>query len=192
MGKHSSSSIDRSHPAPEKNEERPPTGSTRPRAAQKRLTAPAERTATPSRPIRLPQKRESPGIRGFQLITWCGRRDSNSHTLRRQNLNLVCLPISPRPPSGVSNENARQRLAFSGIWGGRRGSNPRHQEPQSCALPTELRPPYFTLLVPEPEMAHPAGLEPATIRLEGGCSIQLSYGRSYLHSVRSADLKLRP
>ena len=26
-------------------------------------------------------------------------------------------------------------------------------------------------------MAHPAGLEPATIRLEGGCSIQLSYGR---------------
>lgn len=26
-------------------------------------------------------------------------------------------------------------------------------------------------------MAHPAGLEPATIRLEGGCSIQLSYRR---------------
>ena len=31
-------------------------------------------------------------------------------------------------------------------------------------------------------MAHPAGLEPATIRLEGGCSIQLSYGRLYLHT----------
>ncbi|CAI8924316.1 conserved hypothetical protein [Pseudomonas sp. IT-P253] len=28
-------------------------------------------------------------------------------------------------------------------------------------------------------MAHPAGLEPATIRLEGGCSIQLSYGRLF-------------
>ncbi len=28
---------------------------------------------------------------------WCGRRDSNSHTSRRQNLNLVRLPISPRP-----------------------------------------------------------------------------------------------
>ncbi len=28
-------------------------------------------------------------------------------------------------------------------------------------------------------MAHPAGLEPATIRLEGGCSIQLSYGRIF-------------
>src|SRR3546814_3850076 len=28
------------------------------------------------------------------------------------------------------------------------------------------------------EMARPAGLEPATTRLEGGCSIQLSYGRA--------------
>ena len=28
---------------------------------------------------------------------WCGWRDSNSHTLRRQNLNLVRLPISPHP-----------------------------------------------------------------------------------------------
>ncbi len=36
---------------------------------------------------------------------------------------------------------------------------------------------HIALLLPEPEMAHPAGLEPATIRLEGGCSIQLSYGR---------------
>jgi hypothetical protein len=26
-------------------------------------------------------------------------------------------------------------------------------------------------------LARPAGLEPATCRLEGGCSIQLSYGR---------------
>ena len=26
-------------------------------------------------------------------------------------------------------------------------------------------------------VARPAGLEPATVRLEGGCSIQLSYGR---------------
>ncbi len=28
-------------------------------------------------------------------------------------------------------------------------------------------------------LAAPAGLEPATIRLEGGCSIQLSYGAGY-------------
>ena len=31
------------------------------------------------------------------LKTWCGRRDLNSHTLRRQNLNLVRLPIPPLP-----------------------------------------------------------------------------------------------
>ena len=28
---------------------------------------------------------------------WCGRQDLNLHTLRRQNLNLVRLPISPLP-----------------------------------------------------------------------------------------------
>ena len=55
--------------------------------------------------------------------------------------------------STTSAENTKtktpdQRSGASGIWGGRRGSNPRHQEPQSCALPTELRPPY-QLLVPE-------------------------------------------
>lgn len=88
----------------------------------------------------LPQKRESPGIRGFQLVTWCGRRDSNSHTLRRQNLNLVCLPISPRPQT-LQTKTPGSAWRF-GIWGGRWGSNPRPQEPQSCALPTELRPPY--------------------------------------------------
>lgn len=44
---------------------------------------------------------------------------------------------------------------------------------------------HIALLVPEPEMAHPAGLEPATIRLEGGCSIQLSYGRFYLQPIRA-------
>ncbi len=42
------------------------------------------------------------------------------------------------------------------------------------------------------ELARPAGLEPATIRLEGGCSIQLSYGRSgSAHSPDCADAKPR-
>src|SRR5690606_12392599 len=45
-------------------------------------------------------------------IRWCGRRDSNSHTSRRQNLNLVCLPIPPRPPIWCRYKNARRRLAF--------------------------------------------------------------------------------
>ena len=37
-----------------------------------------------------------------RLPEWCGRRDLNSHTLRRQNLNLVRLPISPLPQKMVA------------------------------------------------------------------------------------------
>ena len=77
----------------------------------------------------------------------------------------------------LSNKNARLLTWRLLIWGGRWGSNPRQQESQSCALPTELRPPYCIYLRQSCQMARPAGLEPATIRLEGGCSIQLSYGR---------------
>src|SRR5271165_4629766 len=35
--------------------------------------------------------------REFQIESWCGRRDSNPHDLRRWNLNPVRLPIPPRP-----------------------------------------------------------------------------------------------
>ena len=37
---------------------------------------------------------------------------------------------------------SRHAPALMPFWGGRRDSNPRHSEPQSDALPTELRPPY--------------------------------------------------
>lgn len=74
---------------------------------------------------------------------WCGRRDSNSHTLRRWNLNPVCLPIPPHPHFKLLKQRRQtMNLAPFLIWGGRWGSNPRPQESQSCALPTELRPPY--------------------------------------------------
>src|SRR5690606_36155324 len=68
------------------------------------------------------------------------------------------------------------------------------QEPQSCALPTELRPPLQQLHyhnVAESyhvRLARPAGFEPATTRLEGGCSIQLSYGR-HMHIISPEGLK---
>ena len=35
-------------------------------------------------------------------VNWWGRRDSNSHTSRRWNLNPVRLPISPRPHQGTN------------------------------------------------------------------------------------------
>lgn len=119
--------------------------------------------------------------------------------VRTERLELSHL-AAPEPKSGVST-NFTTSAVFQtkkpgyawrfGIWGGRWGSNPRPQEPQSCALPTELRPPYCIACARAQKLAHPAGLEPATIRLEGGCSIQLSYGRFYLQSIRSADFKLR-
>lgn len=53
---------------------------------------------------------------GLRLLTWCGRRDSNSHTLRRQNLNLVCLPISPRPLATLETKTPGTRPgAFSNM-----------------------------------------------------------------------------
>ena len=42
-------------------------------------------------------------------------------------------------------------------WGGIRGSNPRHPEPQSGALPTELIPPYTFLLLRR-QLLYPAEL----------------------------------
>ena len=40
----------------------------------------------------------------------------------------------------LQKKDRRNLLCYSGL-GGRWGSNPRHSEPQSDALPTELRPP---------------------------------------------------
>ena len=50
---------------------------------------------------------------------------------------------------------------------------------------------HITLACTERHMAHPAGLEPATIRLEGGCSIQLSYGRLII-CEQTLKLQLQP
>src|SRR5690606_40502786 len=41
-------------------------------------------------------------ISSYPNIHWWGRRDSNSHTSRRWNLNPVRLPISPRPQQGTN------------------------------------------------------------------------------------------
>ena len=66
-------------------------------------------------------------------------------------------------------------------WGGRQVSNLLPPEPQSGALPIELRPPYF--------LVRPERLEPPTHGLEGRCSILLSYGRAMRIKVALKALK---
>ena len=46
------------------------------------------------------------------------------------------------------------------------------------------------LLKPHEDMARPAGFEPATTRLEGGCSIQLSYGRMLELKTLAGSIKM--
>ena len=78
------------------------------------------------------------------------------------------------PPPGMGPEESKRLRMAATIpshfdeWGGIWGSNPRHPEPQSGALPTELIP---------PNLARQKGLEPLAYCLEGSCSIHLSYWR---------------
>ena len=76
----------------------------------------------------------------FLLTPWLGWRDSNP-LYRSQS--PVCYHYTtsqcshkPRPAPPAS-----ARFQWGGIW----GSNPRHPEPQSGALPTELIPPYLSV-----------------------------------------------
>ena len=78
----------------------------------------------------------------FLLTWWLGWRDSNP-LYRSQS--PVCYHYTtshcrrkpgPAPPASAS------------WWGGIWGSNPRHPEPQSGALPTELIPPYLSAQIP--------------------------------------------
>src|SRR5690625_2203232 len=76
--------------------------------------------------IALRQIKKPLKIKGFEPMLstvfnlWCERRDSNSHTSRRQNLNLVRLPI---PPRSLSQLRVKEKLYIATIkkssWGHR-------------------------------------------------------------------------
>ena len=74
------------------------------------------------------------------LLTWLGWRDSNP-LYRSQS--PVCYHYTTSQWSYAKPRPARPasaRFQWGGIW----GSNPRHPEPQSGALPTELIPPNLS------------------------------------------------
>ena len=77
-------------------------------------------------------------------------------------------------------------MKLTGVDEGARTLDRRNHNPELYQLSYAHQQSYSFNLKPTPygmkpgktdRMAHPAGFEPATIRLEGGCSIQLSYGR---------------
>jgi hypothetical protein len=47
-----------------------------------------------------PKTKRLSSLKALSLPRWCPGRDSNPHTFRRQNLNLVRLPISPPGQAG--------------------------------------------------------------------------------------------
>ena len=97
----------------------------------------------------------------------------------------MCLPIPPRPRETLKQKRQTKGLALLeyGVDEGDRTLDTRSHNPVLYQLSYAH---HINLLVPECQMAHPAGLEPATIRLEGGCSIQLSYGHLSIGIVTDA------
>ena len=76
---------------------------------------------------------------------WCGRRDSNSHTLRHWNLNPACLPISPLPLTASPPVNDAQHRVLdtyptrtskqrNGVGEGARTLDRRNHNPELCQL----------------------------------------------------------
>ena len=80
----------------------------------------------------------APEAIGQAATLWLGRRGSNPQYGSQS-------PVCYRYTTSHRLYDAKGRrlagLAFL-IWGGRWDLNPRHPEPQSGALPTELHPPY--------------------------------------------------
>ena len=88
---------------------------------------------------------------GRSLATWLGWRDSNP-LYRSQS--PVCYHYTTSQCTGTELlQKGRTHPTFL-RWGGIWGSNPRHPEPQSGALPTELIPPNDIIYKLHAETVH--------------------------------------
>ena len=92
-------------------------------------------------------------------------------------LPLHYIPIYRPPQQGLSAKTGRHCRPVACLWGGIWGSNPRHPEPQSGALPTELIPPYQFLRREGGQSAAPNLLPPSGVGTPRG--------------IRTPDLLLR-
>src|SRR6188768_3536973 len=84
-------------------------------------------------------------------------------------------------------------MVMSGVDDGARTHDRRDHNPELYQLSYvhHRQPNNTTNAIPTPcatlVMARPAGLEPATLGLEGRCSIRLSYGRMRCSSIASSE-----
>src|SRR5688500_20141065 len=80
------------------------------------------------------------GVRPWSKRTersWCGRRDSNPHLFRYQDLNLARLPVPPRPPGRRSARDiAGVARGASGTSAGAGRAPSRHR---NLEFPTKIR-----------------------------------------------------
>ena len=94
---------------------------------------------------------ESYMLKGVELLELAERSSELfvKQTPREKRRLLKTVLSNPRVKDGKVLYNWKSpfdlmaKRAFSKEWGGRWDSNPRQTEPQSAALPTELRPPQF-------------------------------------------------
>ncbi len=93
--------------------------------------------------------------------------------IRTHDLQIRSLTLYP----SELRAHAVPRSGLSRNWGGRWGSNPRPQEPQSCALPSELRPPHRRHRSGPPEWTRTTDLR---IRSPLLCPAELQAGGSPL------------
>ena len=111
------------------------------------------------------------------LLTWLGWRDSNP-LYRSQS--PVCYHYTTsqyrrRNPA----ERGRHSRPLVCKWGGIWGSNPRHPEPQSGALPTELIPPYLSAR----QAARPIKTQSKALKLFSCCTLRREAISKLTHPV---------
>ena len=108
------------------------------------------------------------------LLTWLGWRDSNP-LYRSQSPVCYHYTTSQRSYKPRPAPPASARFQWGGIW----GSNPRHPEPQSGALPTELIPPYLSAR----QAARPIKTQSKALKLFSCCTLRREAISKLTHPV---------